>query len=69
MSFEIEITKRFEKELKKLCKKYISLKSEYKELIEKLSNDPKTGTALGNNVSKSEFLLVLSKKVNLEEPE
>lgn len=50
MSFEIEITKRFEKELKKLCKKYTSLKSEYKELIEKLANDPKTGTALGNNL-------------------
>jgi mRNA-degrading endonuclease RelE of RelBE toxin-antitoxin system len=52
MSFEIEITKRFEKELKKLCKKYTSLKSEYNELIEKLAYDPKTGTALGNNCFK-----------------
>lgn len=52
MSFEIVITKRFEKELKKLCKRYTSLKSEYKELIENLTHDPKTGTALGNNCFK-----------------
>lgn len=52
MSFEVEITNRFEKELKKLCKKYTPLKSEYKELIENLTTDPKIGTALGDNCFK-----------------
>src|SRR5690606_33216537 len=45
-------THRFEKELKRLVKKYPSLKTEFAKLIDNLILDPTAGTSLGNNCYK-----------------
>ena len=45
-------TRRFEKELKRLVKKFPSLKNEYAELIGTLLKNPITGTSIGNNCYK-----------------
>ena len=42
----------FDRELKRLAKKYASLKREYEELIEELETNPEMGTLLGNNLYK-----------------
>ena len=52
MSFEILSTHRFQKELKRLSKKFASLKSDFETLINTLSENPQTGTPLGNNCFK-----------------
>ena len=52
MSFEIKITPKFEKELKRLSKKYPSLKTEYPELVQSLRENPIQGTSLGDNCYK-----------------
>ena len=52
MSYNIFPTNRFEKELKKLYKKFPSLKSEYANLISEISENPHTGTDLGNHCHK-----------------
>jgi len=45
-------THRFEKELKRLVKKFPSLKNEYAQLIENILENPQTGTFIGNNCYK-----------------
>ena len=45
-------THRFEKELKRLIKKFPSLRNEYALLIENLLKNPQTGTLIGNNCYK-----------------
>ena len=57
MSYKILPTLRFEKELKRLNKKFASLKSEYSELINDLMNNPETGTPLGNYCYKIRFAI------------
>jgi mRNA-degrading endonuclease RelE of RelBE toxin-antitoxin system len=52
MSYSIIPTHRFEKELKRLVKKFPSLKNEYAELIGDIIKDPKNGTFIGNNCYK-----------------
>jgi mRNA-degrading endonuclease RelE of RelBE toxin-antitoxin system len=52
MSYSILPTHRFEKELKRLVKKFPSLKNEYAKLINELSEAPESGTLLGNNCYK-----------------
>ena len=52
MRYNIEITRRFEREAKPLLKKYGSLKSELATLGEELSENPEKGTPLGNNLYK-----------------
>lgn len=52
MSYSILPTHRFEKELKRLVKKFPSLKIEYKELIEEIDKNPEAGTFIGNNCYK-----------------
>lgn len=52
MSYKIKTIPKFEKELKRLAKKYSSLKLEYKQLLELLKDKPRSGTALGNNCYK-----------------
>lgn len=52
MSYNIELAENFLKELKKLIKKYPSLKTEIASLGEKLQKNPFTGTPLGNDVYK-----------------
>jgi mRNA-degrading endonuclease RelE of RelBE toxin-antitoxin system len=52
VSYKIIYTGEFEKEIKKLSKKYLSLKKDFKLLLETLSVNPKTGTPLGNDCFK-----------------
>ncbi|HTG54683.1 MAG TPA: type II toxin-antitoxin system RelE/ParE family toxin [Niabella sp.] len=52
MSYNIELAENFLKELKKLIKKYPSLKTEIASLGETLQKNPFTGTSLGNDVYK-----------------
>jgi len=52
MSYNVIAIQRFRKELKKLAKKYPSLKSEYAELIDSLEKNPKQGDDLGKNCYK-----------------
>jgi mRNA-degrading endonuclease RelE of RelBE toxin-antitoxin system len=52
MSYNIFPTHRFEKELKRLVKKFPSLKIEYAKLIGEIIENPHSGTFLGNNCYK-----------------
>ena len=52
MSYSITTTPEFSKEIKRLAKKYPSLKSEYIQLLHSLLTEPFQGTTLGNNIFK-----------------
>jgi mRNA-degrading endonuclease RelE of RelBE toxin-antitoxin system len=52
MSYNIVITHRFEKELKRLSKKFHSVKNEFADLISEIIENPEIGTFLGNNCYK-----------------
>jgi len=52
MSYSIILTHRFEKEIKRLAKKFPSLKNEFSALIADISKDPDSGIFLGNNCYK-----------------
>ncbi|WP_442589427.1 hypothetical protein ACSBL2_25730 [Pedobacter sp. AW31-3R] len=63
MSFEIIATPRFKREIKKLVKKYTSLKDEFARLIENLVQNPEQGTSLGNNWSKVITHIIISDEI------
>ena len=52
MNYNIIPTNRFEKELKRLVKKFPSLKSEFASLIIDITENPSFGTLIGNNCYK-----------------
>ncbi|TVR36676.1 MAG: hypothetical protein EA392_14605 [Cryomorphaceae bacterium] len=52
MSFSISTLPLFDKQAKRLAKKYPSIKNDLAELIEKLADEPEQGTALGNGFYK-----------------
>jgi hypothetical protein len=52
MNYSVETIDPFEKEAKRLYKKYPSLKKELLKLVEQLEVDPLQGTALGNDFYK-----------------
>lgn len=52
MNYNVIAVPRFKKELKKLAKKYPSLKDEFEALIERLESTPEQGIPLGNNCFK-----------------
>ncbi len=52
MSYNVLTIPPFDRQLKRLAKKYPSLKKEYAELLESLENNPKQGIDLGNNCFK-----------------
>jgi mRNA-degrading endonuclease RelE of RelBE toxin-antitoxin system len=52
MSYSIRTLPLFDKQIKRLVKKYPSLKEEYSSLLRTLSNDPTGGTSLGHNCFK-----------------
>ncbi|MBC6427308.1 MAG: type II toxin-antitoxin system RelE/ParE family toxin [Ekhidna sp.] len=52
MSFDIIATDPFKRKLKKLSKKYRSLKSDLLPVIEELAENPKLGTPLGKECYK-----------------
>jgi len=47
MNFKIFTLSSFDKELKRLCKKYPSLKYEFNEFVKNLVDNPQQGTSLG----------------------
>ena len=52
MSYSIIATNQFERELKRLVKKFPTLKNEFLQLIRNIINNPLEGIALGNNCHK-----------------
>jgi mRNA-degrading endonuclease RelE of RelBE toxin-antitoxin system len=52
MNYSVLTIPPFDKQLKKLAKKYPSLKIEFAELINSLANEPEQGTPLGNSCFK-----------------
>ena len=52
MSYNIFITHRFEKELKRLAKKHPSLKKDFSNILDKLSKSASTGSSIGKNCYK-----------------
>ena len=52
MSYEIRTLPVFDKEIKRLAKKYVSLKSDYQNLLRELYENPLKGIALGNQCYK-----------------
>lgn len=52
MSYEIVLVPNFKKELKKLSKKYFSIKSDFEQLLNQLEINPTQGNSLGNNCYK-----------------
>jgi len=52
MSYSVSSIPLFDKQAKRLAKKYPSLKNDLLGLIEKLTDEPDKGTALGNNFYK-----------------
>lgn len=52
MSFEVITTPNFDKEAKRLAKRWPSLRNDLAELFEELAATPRMGTALGGDVYK-----------------
>ena len=52
MSYELIAIPNFKREIKKLAKKYPSLKNDFAQLLESLQEEPAQGTPLGNNCYK-----------------
>ena len=52
MNYKIEVTAHFAKQLKRLSKKYPSLKTEFSELVSLLKENPEQGTNIGYNCFK-----------------
>ena len=52
MNYEVVATPRFKRDIKKLHKKYPSIKLEFANLITTLENSPEQGSSLGNNCFK-----------------
>jgi mRNA-degrading endonuclease RelE of RelBE toxin-antitoxin system len=52
MKYNVLTIAPFERQLKRLVKKFPSLKAEYAALIESLEEKPEKGTSLGNNCFK-----------------
>ena len=52
MNYKVKFIPKFEKELKRLAKKFPSLKSDFLLLLQSLKENPSQGTALGNECYK-----------------
>ena len=52
MSYKIEVSLKFERDLKRLVKKFSSLRKEYQELVTLLKANPFQGTPIANNCFK-----------------
>ncbi len=62
MNYSIIATQKFEKEIKRLIKKFPSLKKEYASLIAALIANPTTGTPLGDNCYKIRIAIASKNK-------
>jgi len=57
MSYNILTIPPFDKQLKRLAKKYSSIKKDYAEFLEDIENNPTQGTQLGQNCYKVRFAI------------
>jgi mRNA-degrading endonuclease RelE of RelBE toxin-antitoxin system len=57
MRFNVITIPPFDRQLKRLVKKFPSLKAEYASLIEILETEPKQGTTIANNCYKSRIAI------------
>ena len=57
MNYKVKTIPYFDKQLKRLVKKFPSLKQEYGNLLDSLEKDPTQGTPLGNNCYKMRFAI------------
>lgn len=55
MSYSVKAIPKFEKSLKRLAKKYTSLKTEYVALVRSLQENPQQGTMIDQNCYKIRF--------------
>ncbi|WP_316772709.1 type II toxin-antitoxin system RelE/ParE family toxin [Pedobacter frigiditerrae] len=62
MSYSIEATAYFAKQLKRLAKKFPSLKKEYADLINSLKENPEQGNNIGNNCFKIRLAIASKQK-------
>lgn len=62
MSYSIEVTAYFAKQLKRLAKKFPSLKKEYAGLINSLKENPEQGNNIGNNCFKIRLAIASKQK-------
>ncbi|CAN5385411.1 hypothetical protein BH10BAC3_BH10BAC3_32620 [soil metagenome] len=62
MRYSVKTIPNFDRSLKRLVKKYPSLKQEYILLIEALADNPEEGLALGNNCFKIRLAVALKGK-------
>ena len=62
MSYSIIPTNKFEKEIKRLIKKFPSLKNEYANLIADLKTNPTRGTPLGDDCYKIRIAIASKNK-------
>ena len=62
MNYSIIATQKFEKEIKRLIKKFPSVKKEYATLITKLKNNPTIGNSLGDNCYKIRLAIASKNK-------
>ena len=62
MNYSIIPTHKFEKEIKRLAKKFSSIKTEYAALIAQLKSNPTSGTPLGNDCYKIRLAIASKNK-------
>ena len=62
MSYKVDTITLFDKQAKRLSRKYPSLKNDLSDLISILAQEPTLGVALGNNFYKIRFALTAKAK-------
>ncbi len=62
MSFNVYTTGFFDKELKRLAKKYPSVKNDFKTLMDSLKTEPKQGQPLGKDCYKVRMAITSKEK-------
>ena len=69
MSYSVKTLEVFEKQTKRLVKKYASLKNELLQLVARLKEDPKIGTPIGSSCYKIRLAIASKGKANQEKQE
>ena len=62
MKYKVLSIPPFDRQLKRLSKKYSSLKKEFADLLESLEREPEFGTSLGNNCYKVRIAIASKRK-------
>jgi len=62
MNYNLIVQPTFQREAKKMAKRYKSFKDDYRNLIERLENNPLLGTDLGGGLRKIRFSIKSKRK-------